>query len=1078
MGRAARNLDGASAFDAYASELKAKIKFKEAGEHAYRSALQNYVESMERGVDAINDPARIRCGAPDFIVCRKRVPVGYIEAKDIGESLDRVEKSDQGKRYFSSLSNLIVTDYLEFRWYVNGVKRLTVRVGEAANNRISVASDAETQLASLFDSFFNAEVPTIKTAEELAHRLAGSATNIYELIRNAYDLEDQKGWLHRWLKAFSEVLISDLERDTFADMFAQTLAYGFFAARVHHADTSEFSRFAAAKILPKTNPFLRQLFAEFAGVNMPDEINWAVDEIIELLKLADMKSIWRDFGKESGKDDPVVHFYETFLTAYDPSLREKRGVYYTPAPVVDYITRAVDEILETHFNKKQGLADDTTLILDPAVGTASFLYRVVARIQARFSKNHGMWDSYVAESLLERLFGFEILMAPYAVSHLKLGLQLQETGYTFQRDQRLGVFLTNTLEEAARKSQEMLFEWISEEANAASAIKKDRPIMVVMGNPPYSGESANKGKWIHELLHGNDSITNKRTANYFECDGNPLGEKNPKWLNDDYVKFIRFAQWRIEQTGHGILAFVTNHGYLDNPTFRGMREKLLQTFDEIYILDLHGNTKKKAVTANGKADQNVFDIQQGVAIGLFIRKEAADCKQSNQQLAKVFRNDLLGTREDKYNWLKQTSFAETKWKSINPKSPFYRFELQDDALWDEYNLGWKVTDIFRVHSVGIATGRDKLTIQFSEDEAHETVKAFVKMPNAEARETWKLGDDARDWKVSLAQKDVLDSKASRDLIIPILYRPFDTRYTYYTGNSRGFLCMPRPAVTNQMVKKNNIALITSRMTKGEVFRHVHFTKNMAEVICLSPKTSNNGFVFPLCIFDSDEKLPLNKEGMRFNFSKAFLESVEQRLHIRFSEKKHGNGRDTFGAEELFYYIGAVLSSPEYQNRFKECLKVDFPRIPITADVTLFWKLVKIGSAVVSSHLMSDTEAVTNFPVKGSNIVEKIEYDGREKVFINHTQYLEGVSEAVFGFYVGGYAVCEKWLKSRRGKKLSLAEIRHFGKMVRAIEQIQAHQKALDDTLSQCGGMKQLYSELARDCATSNKHEIESRKAKM
>lgn len=580
MGRAARSIASESAFDAYASELKAKIKFKEAREHAYRPALQNYVESLERGVDAINDAARIQCGAPDFIVHKKRVPVGYIEAKNIGESLDKVKKSDQGKRYFGSLSNLIITDYLEFRWYVKGEKRLTVRIGKAAQNKISFVPDAEAQVASLCQSFLNAEVPTIKTAEDLAHRLAGSTTNIYELIRKAYDLEEDKGWLHRWLNAFSEVLISDLDRDTFADMFAQTLAYGFFAARVHHTDESEFSRFAAAKILPKTNPFLRQLFAEFAGVNMPDEINWAVDEIIELLKLADMKSILRNFGKESAKDDPVVHFYETFLTAYDPSLREKRGVYYTPVPVVDYITGAVDEILETHFNRKNGLADDGTLILDPGVGTASFLYKVVERIHARFSKNRGTWDSYVGESLLERVFGFEILMAPYAVSHLKLGLQLRDTGY------------------------------------------------------------------------------------------------------------------------------------------------------------------------------------------------------------------------------------------------------------------------------------------------------------------------------------------------------------------------------------------------------------MAEVICLSPNTSNNGFVFPLCVFDSEEKLQLHKDGIRFNFSSAFLEAMKHRLGIRFSEKKNDNGTDTFGADDLFYYISAVLSSPDYQNRFQECLKVDFHRIPITANVKLFWQLVKIGSDVVSSHLMNDAKEATNFPEKGSNIVDKSEYDGQ------------------------------------------------------------------------------------------------------
>jgi predicted helicase len=906
---------------------------------------------------------------------------------------------------------------------------------------------------------------TIKTAKDLAIRLAGSTKNICALIQDAYNLEDDNGWLHRWLKAFSEVLISDLDRDTFADMFAQTLAYGFFAARVHHTADAEFSRFAAAKVLPKTNSFLRQLFAQFAGVNMPDEISWAVDEIVELLKLADMESILKDFGSESGKDDPVVHFYETFLTAYNPSLRETRGVYYTPAPVVDYITGAVDEILETHFGRKQGLADDKTLILDPAVGTASFLYKIVERIQARFSKNRGMWDSYVGESLLERLFGFEILMAPYAVSHLKLGLQLQETGYKFQRNQRLGVFLTNTLEEAARKSQEMLFDWISEEANAASAIKKDRPIMVVVGNPPYSGESANKGKWIHDLLRGKDTITGQNTANYFECDGKPLGEKNPKWLNDDYVKFIRFAQWHIEQTGHGILAFVTNHGYLDNPTFRGMREKLLKTFDEIYILDLHGNTKKKEVSPNGKADQNVFDIQQGVSIGLFVRKEGVSRSKSQEQqpLAKIFRFDLLGSREEKYEWLKKTTFGKTKWEPINPKSPFYRFELQDDALWDEYNLGWKVTDIFPVNSVGIATGRDALAIQFSEDDMWNTVRKFVTASDAEAREEWSLGDDAQDWQVKLAQKDVEKSGIKKDKVVPVLYRPFDTRYTYYTGNSKGFLCRPRPNVTNHFLGKHkNLALITSRMTKGEVFRHVHFTRNMSEVICMSPKTSNNGFVFPLYLYESEDELKLSRNGARPNFSKPFIEDVERRLGIRFDENSKGNGTDVFGAENLFHYISAILSSPTYQRRFEDCLKVDFPRIPLTSNVKLFWNLVKFGAELVKSHLMDEAKEEATFPEKGSNIVEKIDFDGKGKLFINDTQYFQGVTDAVFSFHVGGYAVCEKWLKSRKGRKLSLADIRHLEKMVCSIKEIQELQDSLDAAITKHGGLKTIYQELARE----------------
>ena len=383
------------------------------------------------------------------------------------------------------------------------------------------------------------------------------------MIVSTFEHEKEQAWLHNWLAAFRETLIPDLDAKQFADMFAQTLAYGLFAARVHAPPGRPFSREMAAYNLPKTNPFLRKLFAEIAGVDMPDSIAWAVDDIVELLKHADMAEILTDFGKEGkGKEDPVVHFYETFLAAYDPKMRQVRGVYYTPEPVVSYIVRSIDHLLKTRFNRPKGLADENTLILDPATGTATFLYYVIEQIHRKFAKQAGAWDDYVAKHLLNRVFGFELLMAPYAVAHLKLGMQLQETGYKFGSDQRLGIYLTNTLEEAAKKSKQLFAGWVAEEANAAAGIKRDRPILVVLGNPPYSGISANRGEWITGLL-----------ADYRSVDGEPLGEKKV-WLKNDYIKFLRFGQWRIERTGHGVVAFITDHSYLDSPTFRGMRRHL------------------------------------------------------------------------------------------------------------------------------------------------------------------------------------------------------------------------------------------------------------------------------------------------------------------------------------------------------------------------------------------------------------------------------------------------------------------------------------------------------------------------
>ena len=444
---------------------------------------------------------------------------------------------------------------------------------------------------------------TVGTAKELAQRMAGTTRIIRDLIIASFKHETEETerklvqearkpyggamssrgpWLHNWLTAFRETLIPDLTETEFADMFAQTLAYGLFAARIHAPANREFSREMAAFKLPKTNPFLRKLFAEIAGVDMPDTVAWAVEDLVNLLRHADMAEILRDFGKGRGKEDPVVHFYETFLAAYDPKVRDQRGVRYTPEPVVQYIVRSVDWLLQTRFNRPQGLADDNTFILDPAVGTATFLYFVLTLIFSKFARQRGQWDGYVEKHLLNRLFGFEILMAPYAIAHLKLGMQLEETGYTFGSDQRLGIFLTNTLEESARRSDRLFADWISEEANAAAKVKAQLPIMVVLGNPPYANFGRmNRNPWILGLLNDYKRGLNEKKLN----------------LDDDFIKFIRFAQWRIEKTGHGIVGFITSNTYIDGITHRRMRESLMQAFDEIYILDLHGSSKKKGKNA-------------------------------------------------------------------------------------------------------------------------------------------------------------------------------------------------------------------------------------------------------------------------------------------------------------------------------------------------------------------------------------------------------------------------------------------------------------------------------------------------
>lgn len=620
---------------AYLKAVESALRAGNATEHTHRPALKALIEGLAPGVVATNEPKRVACGAPDYIVTRGQTPLGYVEAKDVDVSLAKTERGEQLRRYLESLGNLVLTDYLEFRWYVGGEHRMTARLAStSADGKLRIEPGGAEATLQLLHAFLAAEAPTVAKPKELAERMAALARLIRETIERAFADEDGGGTLHQQMEGFRRVLLHDLTPAPFADMYAQTIAYGLFAARVNAPGEGRFTREHAAYELPKTNPFLRKMFGYVAGPELDARIEWAVDDLAELLSRADMAAVLRDFGRRTRQEDPVVHFYETFLAAYDPRMRESRGVYYTPEPVVSYLVRSVDHLLKTEFGIADGLADTGKIrvpnpdpkakgktvevhrvqILDPAAGTGTFLHGVIDQIHQHLTEQGqaGAWSQYVPQHLLPRLWGFELLMAPYAVAHLKLGLQLRELGYDFASDERLGIYLTNTLEEAHQMSGLPLFaQWIAEEANAANRVKAELPILVVLGNPPYSGISSNMSPKMAALVDA-----------YKQVDGKPLGERK-HWLQDDYVKFIRFGQTRIEQTGHGILAFVTNHGYLDNPTFRGMRQSLMRTFDEIRVLDLHGSSKKRERSPDGSKDENVFDIQQGVAIVLAVKRPGA-----------------------------------------------------------------------------------------------------------------------------------------------------------------------------------------------------------------------------------------------------------------------------------------------------------------------------------------------------------------------------------------------------------------------------------------------------------------------
>jgi predicted helicase len=823
----------------YISKINAALAKGNATEPTHYPALKQLIEALGQEITATVNPQQIACGAPDLVVSQKSIPIGHIEAKDVGKSLDQAEKTEQIERYLEGLPNLILTNYQDFRWYQDGEFRLSasldLRSGEGAK-----------EIRNLLTEFLKSRIKTLRSPQDLAKRMAGMARLMRQAIAGAFKAEDRGGELHNQLKGFRQVLIQDLSEEQFADMYAQTICYGLFAARCNHTGKEPFNRVKAAHELPKTNPFLREIFGHIAGPDLDERVTWIVDDLAELLDRASIADILRDFGKRTRQEDPVVHFYETFLAEYDPDLREMRGVYYTPEPIVRYIVKSVDVILKRYFKIEDGLADASkakvsktlaggrtdahrVTILDPAAGTGTFPREVISRIRDHIvqSGQKGAWNSYVSQHLLPRLFGFELMMAPYAVCHMKLGLQLAETGYDFRVNERLRVYLTNSLEEAHKLSGLPLFaEQLAREAAEAGEAKQDYPVMVVLGNPPYSGHSANKGEWMNNLLRGYDTIAKQTTANYFECDGKSLGERNPKWLNDDYVKFIRFAQWRIEHTGYGVLAFITNHGYLDNPTFRGMRQALMETFDDIYILDLHGNSKKKEKAPDGGKDENVFDIQQGVAIGIFVKR-----KNGKKTVpARVYHADLWGTRETwggpkddqqlmsgKYHWLSAHDVTTTKWEKLNPETPNYLFIPQNTKLLKEYQAGWKVTDIMPINVLGFQSHRDQFAIAFSRELLKKRLEdmADSKISDQEFANIYDVKDN-RDWNLTAARRKASSLKDPGDVIIKCNYRPFDTRYCIFSDIAMDY---PRTELVNHVAGKSNICINLVRQTKMDAWSH-------------------------------------------------------------------------------------------------------------------------------------------------------------------------------------------------------------------------------------------------------------------
>ncbi len=1054
----------------YLQEVE-KLYFSGAAtEHSYRASLQRLLESADNSVTVTNEPKRVKCGAPDYILTKGEIPLGYIEAKDVIPGiLDKKETKAQVKKYFNGGLgyNFILTDYLEFRFYREEELVEIVTLAEPNGSSLIVHADQHQHLQNLLQNFCQYHGQTITSSRKLAEMMAAKARMIQTVIFNALqDEEDGGGDLRNQFEAFQNILMHDMEEKQFADMYAQTITYGLFAARLHDPTLQTFSRMEAAELLPRTNPFLRQLFGQIGALNLDTRLQWIVDDLVELFKACNVREILEDYGKVTQRNDPIVHFYEDFLAEYDSALRKSRGVWYTPEPVVDFIVRAVDEVLKTEFGLADGLADTSRTeievagqgtdkryadnkkrmklnvhrvqVLDPATGTGTFLARVLQQIYSHFENMPALWKGYVDKDLLPRIHGFEILMASYAMAHLKLDLVLREMGADPQR--RFNVFLTNSLEEAHPDTGTLFARWLSEESNQANYIKRDMPIMCVIGNPPYSGESSNKGDWIMSEMEAYKKEPGGKEK---------LKERNSKWINDDYVKFIRLAESYIEKNGEGILGFITNHSYLDNPTFRGMRWHLLKTFSKIYIIDLHGNAKKKEVAPDGSADSNVFDIQQGVSIIIAIKFS----EKSAQKTAQVNYCDLWGSRENKYQFLFDNNLKTINWISLENKSPFFFFVPKDYATEEAYMKGFGPQTLFKMNSVGIVTARDSFTIAHDVNVIQKRIAEFVEVDPEEARSKYSLGKDVRDWKVHLAQEDV---KKGNGKLVPISYRPFDTRWTYYTGKSKGFHCMPRGNVMDHLITEDeNFNLVIGRQGQvvGSMQWNLIFTTNVITDFNLYYR--GGGMVFPLYLYPETTQLSIDQDVERKpNLDPKMVAEIADKLSLRFvpdHEMPEAEEEGTFTPLDLLDYIYAVLHSPNYREKYKEFLKIDFPRIPYPDDQQIFWQLVGLGRQLRGLHLMeSPLLGRSSIRLDGGDdlTIDKIgkkSYDpDSQRVYINKDVYFEGVPQLAWDFYIGGYQPAQKWLKDRKGRTLDYNDVKHYMKIITVLIETDRLMKEIDE----------------------------------
>ena len=1067
----------------YISDVNEYYVSNVATEHSYRAPLQNLLTQLlggnkKRKVSIINEATRKDYGAPDIEFRRDDVAIAFIETKKIGD-LDLLgQNSKQHKQQFDRYKNAVnliaFTDYLRFYLYKNGEQVLSATIGRIENKEV-VINDDEQQIGNFLKIVYelgHAEPQPIRSAKLLAEVMAGKAKVIASVLNTAMALnktvEDEE--LHAKLEAFQKFLVHDMSVEQFSDFYAQTIVYGLFIARIYDKTPKTFSLQEAAELIPAINPFLKKIFKHLALAELHKGIKWIVDDLVAVFRVTDMRRVMHNYGK-----DPLVHFYEEFLEAYNPKLREDFGVWYTPQEVVSFIVDAVDTILREKLNTEKGLADNSLItykdksyhkvqILDPATGTGTFLAMAAEKIYKSYKGKEGCWPEDVVKDIIPRLNGFEYLMAPYTMAHLKVATALRLNDLQEDLPERLNIFLTNSLDKDYPEERLDFAKFITDESNAASRIKRDTPVMVVMGNPPYNEKSANNSDWIMGLMNDykqEPGLQRKKIGEKKNKEGiykNTLKERNSKGLNNDYCKFIRLGQNFMENTEEGVLAYICGNTFLDTTLFRGMRYELLKKFDEIYIINLHGSTKRNESTDEGSKDECIFNIQVGVSINIFIkRRDGNSCTQ-----ARVYYKDLYGSQRNKLQYLASHRLCDIDFQELTPQAPLFTFRIRSNELREKYNAGFNVRELMTERVQGFTTDKDFVAIQYEKKDVKLIVDEMLSdKEDAELCSEYGFRDN-RDWSLADGRTLLKSVKGKQaDYISQIQYRPFDVRWTFF---HKALVTYPRPLLQNSVHNKRNVVLCLGK--EGSAIGDNEWSLAYISTLPTDKNVIPRGgiYLFPLFIYNQ-------KGEVHTNFSSAIISQIEEKTGLRMlsaaEEFSYVNPQEgcrtvyiddegTFLPLDLLDYIYAVLHSRRYRQTYHECLQDGFPTIPYPDNAEYFRQMAELGGRIRRLHQLqgiTDQEFDTTYSIsrpKDNNLCTLRRFeetgDGQGRVWINEQQYFEHVPVGAWNMVVAGYQPLDRWLKDRKGKKLTNDEIEHYQKMIVALQQQIQVMKWIDGTI--------------------------------